>query len=446
MARRPLFRSVIAALLPLVAAPLALAAPGDVWTVAPVGADFTQIQPAVDVAADGDLILVEPGSYAQFQVVDRGLTVVAESPGSVTVAGPVRVTGLAEGRRVALIDLSVTSDGEDALILADNQGSVRVRGGTYRVLDFSMNWFDPPRAAVRALASVDVALRSVTLVGADGNFASFSPFAAPGAGGVGLEAVDSGLALYHCTLSGGDGGGDVNEESWDGAPGGHGLYVRGGFVHVVNSTLQGGKGGNGSDEDGFPPPPFIDLAGNGGNGGDGMRVVGGAAFGVSVAQVQRLAVTSAGGAGGLGGQGFFEPGGIDGLPGQALTTEGEAFVTDLPGPVARLIADGLWRPGTPEPLSVYAAPGSSAWLAVSPKADFTRVAGKQGVLLLGGKPSVKFIGTVPASGVLTLAQPKFGLPVGWDGRTLELQAWVVTPSNGTLLTGLSTTAIIDPAF
>ena len=36
------------------------------------GADFTDIQPAVDVAVPGDVILVEPGSYGAFDLDEGG--------------------------------------------------------------------------------------------------------------------------------------------------------------------------------------------------------------------------------------------------------------------------------------------------------------------------------------------------------------------------------------
>jgi hypothetical protein len=391
----------------------------------------------------GDVILVKPGNYAQFHVQDRDLTVVAEIPGTVTVAGPVRVTNVAEGKRVALIDLSATGVGTDALILADNAGSVRVRGGTWRAADETTGWF-LVSSGVRAVNCADVALRSMTLQGGDGKDSSLSPFSGPGSGGHGLLAHESNVALFHCTLIGADGGSDVIEEGYDGGWGGSGLYMTGGFAHLVSSTFDGGNGGNGGEEDGIPP--FINPAGNGGHGGHGIRAAGGAQYQASAALVQQLALEASGGVGGAGGPGFWKGNGAPGQPGLPLAALGQTTATDLPGPVLRLNAGGLWRPGTPETLTLIGNPGDYAVLTLSPKADFRPVASKQGVLLLGGKPSLKPLGTIPASGVLSVTLDGFALPAGWDGRTLELQAWAVAPDGPGVLSAAATIAIVDPAF
>ncbi|HVS18495.1 MAG TPA: hypothetical protein VMT18_07840 [Planctomycetota bacterium] len=71
---------------------------------------------------------------------------------------------------------------------------------------------------------------------------------------------------------------------------------------------------------------------------------------------------------------------------------------------------------------------------------------KQGVLLLGGKPSLVPLGVIPASAVLSISLTDFPLPPGWDGRTLEFQAWASTPGGASVLSGPSTTAIVDPAL
>jgi hypothetical protein len=85
---------ILAVLAATATAPAAIA--GDLWTVDVAGTgDFTDIQPAVDNAVDGDLILVLSGSYSRVIVANKALTIAAEDGNVVTSdsinVGPVRV-------------------------------------------------------------------------------------------------------------------------------------------------------------------------------------------------------------------------------------------------------------------------------------------------------------------------------------------------------------------
>ena len=75
-----------------------------VWTVGPAG-DFTDIQPAVDAAADGDLILVDGNSgaagYSAFVVDAKSLTILGEERPNV-LPGPTRVRNVALDQRVVI--------------------------------------------------------------------------------------------------------------------------------------------------------------------------------------------------------------------------------------------------------------------------------------------------------------------------------------------------------
>src|SRR5437867_7856524 len=72
------------------------------------GGAFTQIQPAVDAAADGDTILVKSGTYGSFVVGDKGLAIVGDAGASVQVAGAIRARNLAAGRTLVLENLDAT--------------------------------------------------------------------------------------------------------------------------------------------------------------------------------------------------------------------------------------------------------------------------------------------------------------------------------------------------
>ena len=57
--------SVVASVFVSLVCPSVAEAAGRVWKVGP-GAPFRTIQPAVDAATDGDVVLVRPGTYAGF--------------------------------------------------------------------------------------------------------------------------------------------------------------------------------------------------------------------------------------------------------------------------------------------------------------------------------------------------------------------------------------------
>lgn len=443
---RSLLRGALLASVSLALAPLVVAAPGDVWTVAASGADFTEIQAAVDAAADGDLILVQPGTYAGFQIVDRSVTVVAEQPGTVQALGRVSVSGLAPTRRVALIDLSVTSPSITAstwaLRVEDCQGSVRVRGGTWKTSTpaYGPAW-QADVTAVRVEDCDDVAFNGVVGQGANG-YSAINQFYGPTPGGGGLRVVDSAVAAFHSQFLAGKGG--FGDDGESGAGGGIGLDVQHGphhgFVHLASLEAHGGAGGAGGAEKDLL---FFEPAGNGGKGGDGLRLVGPTSGAPQFANL--LALTSSGAPGGPGGWGFQGPPGSPGAPGQALATSGLVMTIPLAGPVKRLVTQGLWRAGTPTTLEFSGTPGDQIFLAVSVAPGFTRVGSKQGVSLLGGKPWIVPMGTIGANFKHTVSVTP-ALPAGWEGRVLHLQAWMAQVDGVSVLTAASTVAIVDPTL
>jgi hypothetical protein len=79
------------------------------WFVGGPGADFDEIQPAIDAAQDGDVILVRPGQYHGF-TLSKGVMVAASSTRfSVppTATDRVVVSGVASGRRAGIAGMSM---------------------------------------------------------------------------------------------------------------------------------------------------------------------------------------------------------------------------------------------------------------------------------------------------------------------------------------------------
>lgn len=416
------------------AAPELRAAPGDVWTVALSGGDFNQIQPAVDAAADGDVILVKPSGwpYEAFSIFDRSLTVAAQVPGTVKIKGAVRVANLEQGRSVELIDLSGEGNEDSALRVVDNFGSVRVRGGTWK----GSNATDPSKfySAVYVVGSEDVSLSECLIQG--GWAFSGNP------GGHGLYARNSSLALHSCTLYGGVGGfGSDPWETGEGGLGGNGAFVQGGFLFATACKIQGGTGGTGE----YSSDPFGQGSGGvGGPGGVGLWVVGQSTNGSGeLAQVELRQVTLIAGPGGSGGAyGYLD--GPDGLP---MQVNGTASVQTLPGPAATFTSDGVWTMGQPEVVTFTGQPLAQVFLVASSLPQFKWLPAKQGVLLVGGLPLLKYLGACDATGVLTRTFVPPDQSAALEARVLHWQAWMLTSgSTPAVLAGPLTMALVAPGF
>lgn len=368
---------------------------GQVWTVGGANPDYLDIQSAVEAAQDGDVVLVRPGTYAAFAIFDRSLTVAARTPGMVQVDGQVRVQALSPGKRVALIDLNVSGNGEHALRLADSLGSVRVVGGAWKGTD-NPPGYNPPNHGVYASDCADLSFEGCTLLGGKGGNASLAPLKPPGPGGHGLYATGCQIALHGSTLRGGNGGGDHVGEGYAGQSGGSGALLEWSFLHCASTQSEGGSGGAGSEEDGFPP--FGNPAKNGGAGGHGIWLVG--STGAS-AEAELLEATLLGGAGGSGGQGYSGPSGSPGPPGQPLLLGPNASASTLPWSARRVSAPGVWRVGNTVQVKFQGPPGELLFLLRSNQTAFKPSVAKKGVVLLGGFACLDVLGPIPASGQLT---------------------------------------------
>src|SRR5262245_14563964 len=81
-----------------------------VWLVGGASPDFTEIQPAIDAASDGDVVLVRPGLYLPF-TLSKGVMVAAAAVAGFEVDAPDRVsvviTGVAQGLRAGISGMSI---------------------------------------------------------------------------------------------------------------------------------------------------------------------------------------------------------------------------------------------------------------------------------------------------------------------------------------------------
>jgi len=197
-------------------------ASASVIVVDSAGSGFTEIQPAVDSAVDGDTILIVSGAYQAFGVRDKALAIVGDASSDVRIDGTIRIGELAPEKTLVLANLSAYGNSRIAslgygLYLSSNHGRVLVEDCTFAgfsspaTLFIGVNGQD----AVRIENCRDVALVHTVAVGGDagvhnaGNLMSgsgvhaelstVSVFDSHLLGGMGMNADPNGIGLNGAT-------------------------------------------------------------------------------------------------------------------------------------------------------------------------------------------------------------------------------------------------------
>lgn len=215
-----------------------------------VGAFSTQIQPAIDAAADGDVILVRPGSYLPFTIDKKSVSIIRDS----TIISPVQVQfvevrNLQATQRVVLHGIGTSlspTPGTQTVPMRwfhDNAGVV--------IVETCAIYFGAPGVSVSNSANV-VLTRCFVINGAPG-----------------IATTNSNLHLYDTAVVGANGANSTGMVlASDGADA---VSVSGGSAVAVGSSLNGGAGGDG----------LADTLGNcdsAGAGGAAVRVAGAGAY------------------------------------------------------------------------------------------------------------------------------------------------------------------------
>jgi hypothetical protein len=257
------------------------------------GVHFTDIQPALDAAVDGDLVLVHPGNYSGFTLTESlSILGLPGGPGvKVPIGNAVGIAGEAAVANLTFKDFNATGctgtlvldsllfaptpsaypksvitirDCADVRVLgADSAGrhpgvivdnskvelvSCLLAGGDgHNNLGFSAYAGDGESAVTILGGGRVYAALSQATGGEGGDFTTFGSSGYAGAGGDGIEVADGDLLLLgrgQELVQGGKGGASHSIYGY-GGDGGNGLSVKAGCsARHSGVKLHGGKGGN----------------------------------------------------------------------------------------------------------------------------------------------------------------------------------------------------------
>jgi predicted outer membrane repeat protein len=261
------------------------------------------------------------------------------------------------------------------------------------------------------------------LRGGHGYNATGGDCAGGGKGGIGLHAINSSVATYRAPMYGGDGG-----NAYDyGGDGGAGCALQSSTLFASGCAFQGGIGG--STLDNF----YVTY---GGNGGDGIDLADAAAH---AGLLDDTFIPGAGGiANGLPAN--------SGSPGQSIAGPGtsQMFI----GPQRTLTASTrIISDATSLALTVKGASGDTVFLSSATRPGFSSPANTVGPFLLHTPTPISTdpVGTIPASGVLSLTVPIALLDANAVQRIDHFQVACVSTSGQHYLTGTASVEVLDPA-
>lgn len=398
---------------------------GNVLIVGPGGA-YNTIQSAVDAANDGDVILVKPAStpYKGFTINNKSLYIVGDgSPGAiVSINEAIKVYNLQANKFLVLSNMTMDPDPvtfgfppnqHEAITLNTNFGSIRIMDCHLIGNDGEHvnNTACYPKPAVIAIQSKDVCFARCFIRGGHG-LESLGTMYAYSAGKQGVYANSCSIALYDCTIIGGDGGATSAIGS-TGAEGADGYYDFGtGFLFASGCGFVGGDGG------------------------DAMQVGGDAGHGVHLSPSAQAKMLDCSYQGGVGGFGIVYPG-KNGQPiygGDVFKRKGAARFFTTPGLVREKKKFDLELKGelgdltalctSPMPGGMYAHDLKGQWL-----------------LSLFHPVTLLVLGPVNNAGelVFNISIPDLG--ASFDAFPLEMQS-VFRASNGEVILGPSQSLVV----
>jgi hypothetical protein len=380
-----------------------------VWTIGP-GGYFGEIQQGIQAANDGDLLLVQPGSYETFLIDDLSVSIIAETNGTVQVHGGVTIRNLDPSRTVVLAGLDCycsSSDARDVLILENNAGGIRLEQCGFIHNGESFH-FEILHGAVINNCE-DVAFVRCTV---KAGLVSWSWFR----GAHAMESAQSTIVIHESTLLGGQGPESQN--------GGCAFFTENASLFASGAEFHGGDGGKGQDSFGFLP------ATDGGDGGDAVFLQG------PDARFHYLDCVLEGGAGGPGGAGYGSyPPGEPGEPGLPINAVPGSTVHAFSGSAFDFHVDSPARESEIAEFTFTGSPGGChAALFLSLQTGTHLFHGLKGQFLLSlvPPPMLVYLGKLDHTGTLSvrITTPELGTHIDyisihlqsyfWDGTGLEV--------------------------
>lgn len=400
----------------------------DVLVVAADGSgSFNDLPAAVAAAADGDVLLVQSGTYSGFVVTDKQLDIVADSGANAVIQGQVAITGLGATRSLTLTGLvirgpaSAPPQSTPALRFWNCAGSLRVQGCDVAGHAGAQCVDDATGATgVEIAACQDVAFARCTLSGGDaGDFGA--GFGYGGYGGACIGSSNSRIALHDCTLRGG----------------------RGSWWSAACGTANG-YAGSGGDGGKFVSCPTIFAARSSFLGGDGGRAFfascPGSGLELGASNVTTLECSALHGAPGVGTFGD--------CVGEDVTINPPATYTPLAGAGRTLTTNRVVREGNDLRLELTGQLGDVVEVTIAERARFQSSAAWRGVnLVRTPRPApILLAGTIDSTGQIHFNWPITDLGPGVASRRFFLQAAFRDTTGVTTLSTPATVVLLDSAY
>lgn len=382
------------------------------------GAQYTAIQPAIDAATAGDVVLVRAGDYAEFEIVGKGVDVLADEGASVRVVCTLgsmrtRISAVPAGQRATIrgMEFAPPLTTDDQVLLIDNSPGIVV------IEDFSIDWPPPLPFTFWSLLSNEpvevVNCDQVVFVNADVQGATGSQQGVGlEAGQIGLNAVNSSIFAHGSRFAAG--GTQVGSGT-----GRTGALVTGGQLVLRDCSVEAAGGGFGG--------PF----GNGGNGGPGLTI-----SGATVQSFGSLLV------GGIGGTAAF---GSPGNPGPSFLNSG-GTLNEVAADATQLRVTRVVRDDASATFDFQTEPASAVWLLLDLNNEVLAVPPLLGFLGVSTEPFVAFAGVTDATGALQIQAPTLELSIGFPVLRVISQGLTWSPTGGFGLSNPSMVTIVDSTF